>query len=458
MTLKTKPFRYQEKGVNKYHKLDGRILNADEMGLGKTLQSLIYADEVPDCRPIIVVCPAHLKYNWEREAMMHINMRAEVLESQTPHQKIPRNPAPMYIINYDILRYWVRWLRSLNPQIVMIDECQFIQNRAAKRTKATRRLCKGVPKVIAMSGTPLTTRPAELWPTLNIIRPDLFPEFFTYAHRYCGPKKQRWGWEFKGATRLNELHEIMKRECMLRRKKKDVLKQLPKHSNHVELLPLSKAKYKEYQFALKDFIGWLKTRVTDKGRIKRASRVEALAKIGYVSRLVSELKMDSAIHWIKTTLDNIDGKLIVFARHKKIIAMLEEAFPAITVKIDGSVTGRKRQIAIDQFTHNSKKRMMIGQLLAASTGWNGTVANTCVFIELGDRPADHTQASARTDRIGQTKRSRSYYLIAKGTLEEKKCSALQKRQGILDKALDGSTQLGGVDIHDLLIQELLKEG
>ena len=458
MTLKTKPYKYQGKGVAKLHRKKGRLLLADEMGLGKTLQALIYADEVPEARPIIVVCPAHLKYNWEREAMTHINMRADVLEGQKPRKLIPKNPAMMYIINYEILRFWVRWLRKLNPQIVMIDECQYIQNRHAIRTKATRRLCRKVPKVIAMSGTPLTNRPAELWATLNILRPDLFPEFFTYGHRYCGPKKQRWGWEFKGATRLPELHKILKTECMIRRKKKDVLKQLPKHSNHIELLPLTKSGMKEYKFALKDFIGWLKTVTSDKGRIKKATRVEALAKIGYISRLVARLKMGPVIDWIKSALDNSDGKWILFARHKIIIKALEEAFPNITTKIDGSVVKRKRQYAIDQFTRNKTKRIMLGQLKAASTGWNGTAASNAAFIELGDVPADHTQASARMDRIGQTSQTQSYYLIAKDTLEEKKCAMLQKKQGTVDSVLDGTGQSDGLNIHDLLISELLKEG
>lgn len=455
--LKTKLFKYQEKGVRKLRRLDGRMLIGDEMGLGKTVQALAYCDELDDARPIIVVCPAALKYNWQNEALKHIGMRSEVLESRTPPKRIPRNIAPMYIINYEILKYWKAWLRKLKPQVIIIDECQRIKNRLAQVTKACKSLCRKVKRVIALSGTPMMNVPAELWPTLNILRPDMFPDFFTFGHRYCGPKKQRWGWEFKGATKMDELHSILKSEVMIRRRKRDVLHQLPKHSNHIQLIQLGKAQRKEYEFAKRDFIAWLKRNINDKRRIKKAARAEALVKLGYLSRIIAQAKIPQTIEWIKTALDSSDGKFLIFTWHKSIIKQLYEAFPKISVKMDGNTSSKNKQNAVDALTNNKSIRLCFCQLISGGIGWNGTAATTSIFVELGDRPADHSQASARMDRIGQKRRSRSYWLIAKGTLDESKCAKLQRKQGTADRVLDGAKQGNDMDIHDLLIQELLRE-
>ena len=126
-------------------------------------------------------------------------------------------------------------------------------------------------KVIGMSGTPVMNRPADFWPILNIIRPELFPSFQSYAHRYCDPRKTHWGWEYKGAKNLEELHERVK-PFMLRRLKENVLK-LPSKTHVV--VPLHLEDRSELDAAENDFIDWL-SKNSRFGSVTSAQKAEAV--------------------------------------------------------------------------------------------------------------------------------------------------------------------------------------
>ncbi len=198
----TTPFHFQLEDVRRLHQMGGRALLAWPMGCGKTFAALLHIQRHPDARPVVVVCPAGLKFQWRKEAKKHIGMHADVLEGLNPSKSLPPREPKFVIVNYDILSVskhgsgWLEWLRALNPQLVILDECHFLGDMRSKRTKAVRKLCQGVPQVIALSGTPLTNRPKELFPILNILRADLFPSWWQYGHKFCGARRTPWGWSF----------------------------------------------------------------------------------------------------------------------------------------------------------------------------------------------------------------------------------------------------------------------
>ena len=121
-----------------------------------------------------------------------------------------------------------------------MDECHYIKNRETQRTQAARIAAQKSPHVIGISGTPLTNRPSELWPMLNIINPKEFDAFMSYAWTFCRPKKQRGKWQYSGHKNLDVLHRQLKRTLMIRRKKEDVLKDLPEKTRSVIPLELNK--------------------------------------------------------------------------------------------------------------------------------------------------------------------------------------------------------------------------
>ncbi len=445
---------FQKKGVRKIEHFKGRTLLADEMRLGKTLQALFWCKSHPKRRPIIIVCPATVKYVWQHQCYEHIKKRAVVIEGTKKIKPGFHSRSQIIILNYEILSFHVDYLSSLNPQILIIDECHYIKSRKTKRTKVVKILAKKIPYKIAVSGTPLTNRPAELWTSLNIVRPDLFPSFYIYAHRYCKPVLRPWGWEYKGASNIKELHRTLNSTLMIRRLRKDVL---PEYKEPIrEIIPLQIERKKEYKEAETEFIKWLRKK--SRSKAIKAAKAERLVQMGYLARLSAELKMGAAEQWIDDFLESTDEKIIISAIHKKIIKRLHDKYKKICVVVDGKVKGRKRAIAIKSFQKNNKIRIFIGNINAAGVGIDLSKANTVAFVELDWVPGNHTQFEDRVVHINKKIPINIIYLVARNTIEEKRCQILQKKQKIVSSTLDGTGKGNQLNIYDELEKALKKKG
>jgi len=430
--LGKKLYPYQRQGVMFLETRKGRALIADEMGLGKTAQALAWLQMHPEKRPAVVVVPASLKLNWERETQMWMaSPFTQVLNGAKPSCPIIGD---IIIINYDILNGWVEALREIKPQALILDECHYIKNNRALRTKAVKKLARGVPHVIALSGTPIVNRPIEAYNALKLVDPTCVPGFMDYARRYCGARHNGFGWDFTGATNTRELHERLTKTVMVRRKKADVLSQLPAKQRSV--VPLEIQNRREYDRAEKNFINWVKDTKGDEAAAK-AKMAEALAQVEALKQLTINGKMNAAVTWIRDFLD-VDGKLVVFCAHKVTIDRLMQEFGEVAVKVDGSVSGQARQAAVDAFQNDDRVRLFVGNMKAAGVGITLTAASSVAFLELGWTPGDHDQAEDRIHRIGQEANSvNAYYLIAQGTIEDEIIQLIDRKRRVLDRVLDG---------------------
>jgi SWI/SNF-related matrix-associated actin-dependent regulator 1 of chromatin subfamily A len=450
-------FKYQKKGVRGIELFAGRALLADSMGLGKTIQALWWAKNYLEEWPVFIVCPAYLKRHWAREARKHFDIHVEVLEGTRPQPAVTdhflRNK--IYVLNYDILSAWLPYLINLEPELVILDEAHMVKSRNAKRTKAAKQLCRASPHVLALTGTPMTNRPSELFPILNMIRPDVYNSFWSYAKSYCNPQKKPWGWEFKGAEHLDKLHAELKSTLMIRRLKEDVLKDLPSKQRFV--IPFKLRHKKEYDLAHSEFIKWLRRNFGGRNA-DRAARAERMVKMGYLKRLAAVLKLPDVADWVEDTLEESDGKLILFGVHKKVLLPLFDKFRDTAVLVTGKVAAGKRQLLFDKFVNDRKTRLLVGNIQAAGTGWSATGTSVTAFAEVGWTPAEHSQAEDRTHGINrgiEGTRSTSYYLVAEDTIEEYLLSIIQDKQQVTDEALDGRRTEGGLNVYDLLTKKLL---
>jgi SWI/SNF-related matrix-associated actin-dependent regulator 1 of chromatin subfamily A len=125
-------YPYQKQGARNIHRWGGRALLADDMGLGKTIQSLYWLKKNPSKRPCIIVCPASVKWNWQREAAEHFGMYSEVLSGTKPSQEGLGNIAPLLILNYDILPKWTPYLLQIDPQVLILDEIHYLKTRTTR--------------------------------------------------------------------------------------------------------------------------------------------------------------------------------------------------------------------------------------------------------------------------------------------------------------------------------------
>ncbi len=444
--LKKTLFPFQKEGVAFLEKKNGRALIGSEMGLGKTIQALAWLQLHPEKKPVIIICPASLKLNWEQEIKTTLsgNQKVQILQGTKPY-KITEE---IIIINYDILSRWVETLQAINSQVIILDESTAIKSPKALRTKATRKLAKGIPHVIALTGTPIVNRPIEAFTTLQIINKNLFPSFWDYANKYCCARYTGYGWDYSGAANKEELHRKLQ-SIMIRHKKEEVLKELPEKI--YSYIPMETSNSKEYAKAEANFIKYLaETKGVEVAR--KAKNAEHLVRIEELKQLCVKGKMKQAIEWIGNFFESNNGnKLIIFAIHKTVINELMLAFGNIAVKVDGSVSAEGRDKAVQSFQNDPKIRLFIGNIHAAGVGLTLTAASSVAFLELPWTPGELVQAEDRCHRIGQKNAVNVYYLIANG-IEKEIVELLDEKKKVLEAVLDGK------EIEEKsLITELIKK-
>ncbi len=450
-----KLYPYQLEACNEIDWFDGRSLIALDPGLGKTGTSLHYIKQHPQCTPCLIICPASVKYHWKSEAKRWAGIDATVLEGLRPYQLSVKNKA--VIINYTLVsgrkkikENWVDYLRTLKFKTVIIDECQSIGGKS-KQSENVKELCRGVPHILALSGTPAVNRPIELFNTLSILKPKEFRSRIRFASRYCNPQWTPWGWDYTGCSNSEELHEVLLDACMVRRRKCDVLKELPEKIR--EVIPISLSDELEYNRANTDFLEWLKNQSFELA--EQAGKAEEITKVGYLLRLAAQLKVTSVVEWINNFLAETDEKLVVGAIHKGMIKALREKTKAKSVLIDGDVTGHKRKEQIDIFREDSKCRVCFGNIKAMGTGTDGLqIAHHIAIVELGWTPGGMIQLEDRCHRIGVKDTVFSYWLISSGTIEEKLAKILQQKQENLSNIFDGGKNEDDIVVYNQLLREM----
>ena len=428
--IKVDLYDFQKEGLGFLTAKNGLGLIADDMGLGKTIQVISYLAENPDKRPALIIVPASLKINWQREIrkFMINQPSVQILSGTKPYDLT----AEVIIINYDIVKHWEDALKAYNFKVMILDEAHKIKNVKAQRSKAVKRISKTVPHRIALTGTPITNRPIELYNILDYLSPGTF-KFWGFAQRYCGATHTRFGWDFSGASNKEELHEKINRIFMIRRRKEDVLKQLPNKQKTV--IPFELDNVSEYKFAEAEFIEWLREKAGDQ-KAEKAGNAEALVKIEYLKQLSVKGKMKQSVDWIKDFLET-DQKLVVFATHTETLDLLQKEFPNC-VRIDGSTSQIKRDQAVQTFQNDSKYNLIIGNINAMGVGLTLTASSSVLFLEFPWTPADLQQAEDRVHRIGQEAEAVNiFYAVGNNTIDERIIELLEEKQSVINAIIDG---------------------
>ena len=330
---------------------------------------------------------------------------------------------------------------------VLVHNCHKLKNSSTIRTKAAKKLAKNVPHIIALSGTPILNRPIEIYNTLYIIDNTLFPSYRYFAQQYCNYHFNGFGWNANGSSNTEELHQKLISTVMIRRLKKDVLPELP--DKIFSFVPIELNNIDEYEDAEKDFISFVREQ---KGleAAKRASNAIQFSKIEGLKQLAIKGKLDECITWIEDFLDTED-KLVVFAWHTKTIDILYEKFGKIAVKFDGKMNAIQIEQAKISFQTDLKIRLFIGQIATAGEGITLTAASNLAFVELPWTPGGLDQCIDRLHRIGQKDSVNVYYLLAKGTIEEKIAHLIDTKRQTFDSVLDGK-----ITDSQSLITEIMK--
>lgn len=417
----------------------GAIL-ADDMGLGKTRQAILAMAEATPSGPYLVVCPASVKANWERE-IEAVRPAARVwIVGETP----PADWDGWVVVNYDVLKRHIDRLREMSFRGVVFDEAHYLKNHTSQRSRLGRSLIEGErgerPLTYLLTGTPLTNRPRDLFPLLQLVGHPLGRSFLSFAKRYCAATHNGYGWVTDGASNLDEL-AVQVRGVLLRRTKEEVL-DLP-------------AKVRTF----------LDVEVPEGTAARESRRAFEILLQGDGARRRGDLlgQLNSARHAIaksksKATLDFVSGavaqgeKVIVFSGYDAPLKKIAEHFGDACVTLTGSTPTRSRQKLVDRFQNDPEVRVFAANTLAGGVGLNLTAARQVVFNDLDWVPANHWQAEDRAYRIGQTGSVHVAYMVAPGTLDEFVKHVLEVKAALFGSVIDGralAASTGGSALDDL---------
>jgi SWI/SNF-related matrix-associated actin-dependent regulator of chromatin subfamily A-like protein 1 len=405
-----------------------RFILADDMGLGKTTSTIVAALET-EAKRILIICPASLKINWQREIENYTNRPTYICGSKRYED------ADFVIVNYDILKNFhdpknrdkSRILKS-NFDLVIIDEAHYIQNKTAQRTKLINDFVKGVDRLWLLTGTPMTSRPMNYFNLLELIESPVAANWMAYVIRYCNGYQFTVGnrkvWNVMGASNLEELRDRTSRQ-VLRRLKTDVLDLPDKIITPVYL----RLKSKEYEELMGEYFQWY-----EKNPDESSSLTVQFTKLTKVRKVIAQEKINSTIELVENILEQ-DKKVIVFTNFTDSLNKIYEHFGKQAVYLDGSCSPAKRQHAVDEFQNNEKIKVFVGNLKAAGVGITLTAAEAVIMNDLSFVPSDHAQAEDRSYRYGQKSNVSVYYPIFENTIEGVIYDILNKKKNIFETVM-----------------------
>lgn len=433
--LKKDLYPYQKVGVEFLVASGGRAIVADAPGLGKTAQALGLIKH-QGYKRTLVVCPASVKFSWEGEVTKWTRLSSVVIDSKTDLSKIDPD-INVWIINYDILKKHHSQLSKIRFDCIVGDECQLIKSTAAIRTKSFRQISRDIPCVVLLSGTPLLSRPSELFSLLNIIDHKTWNNWYDFARRYCAAHQTRWGMDTSGASNIEELHARIKR-YFIRRDKTEVLKELPPKTFINVPVQLDKEVAKEYNTAANDLAAYLRQYSGKQPpAIAKSMAAEKLTQLNVLRMLNAKGKVPTAIELVESIVD-AGEKVLVFCSFIEPLDKLKEHFGAKAVMLTGQTPVEERGLIVNQFQKNHAIQIFLGGIKSAGVGITLTAASNVIFLDYSWNPADHQQAQDRVHRPGQVAEAVNIYqLAAMGTIDEDLKEILDHKQGIFDQVIEG---------------------
>lgn len=456
---------YQLTGVKWLYNLAktgfGGIL-ADEMGLGKTIQVIYYIKQMLKDSPtskFLIVVPTSLAYNWEHEFDSFASQikKAICIGSKEKRKHILKdlNKINVIITTYGLLREDEEIYENLNFNTMIIDEAQNIKNNHAGITKVVKSI-KAETK-FALTGTPLENSILELWSIFDFIMPGYLANLTKFQSKY----------KIKDFDEDSEiLIKGLSKQInpfILRRKKSDVVKELPEkliNDIYIDLKDEQKKLYvAELNRVKEEMDKIIKEEGMNKARFLILQLLTKLRQICIDPSIVYDNYSDGSnkieqLENIVSEYTKNNHKVLIFSSFKTALNIVKEKLNNAKIKtymIDGSVPAKTRIEMVDNFNENDDIKVFLIMLKSGGTGLNLASADVVIHLDLWWNPQAENQATDRAHRIGQTNTVEVIHLITKGTIEEKILELQNKKRILSDKLIDG-------EIRDKnIISELTKE-
>lgn len=459
--------KYQQEGYRWLRTLDsyhfGGIL-ADEMGLGKTLEviAVILAakNEGKLAHPALVVCPASLVFNWEDEIRRFAPLlEAKVMAGNKNERRHILDDYLKYdvlITSYDILKRDIELYELKHFSFEILDEAQYIKNRGTAVAKSVKLINSDTR--FALTGTPIENRLAELWSIFDYLMPGFLFEYSKFQKEFESLViKQK---DQQAMERLKK----MTAPFILRRLKKDVLKDLPEKLEEVRVAVMEGEQQKLYDAQV---LRMSKNIEGMDDELLRKSRIQILAELTKIRQICCDpsllfedykggsAKREACMELIQNAIEG-EHKMLVFSQFTSMLELLEEDLNKEGIpyyKITGSTPKELRLKLVKKFNEDDTPVFLIS-LKAGGTGLNLTGADIVIHYDPWWNLAVQNQATDRAHRIGQKNIVTVYKLIVRGTIEEKIQHLQEQKKKLAEDVLAGegvaSATISREDLLELL--------
>lgn len=384
-------------------------------------------------KKVLIVCPASLKINWDREIKNYTDRKVLIVEGRKWGSTFD-----YYIINYDILKNYHTTEKSEDSDdykllvnekfdLAIVDEAHYVSNSTANRTRLLNDVLETIPRVWLLTGTPMTSRPINYFNLLKIVDSPLALNWQAYVRRYCKGYQFTVGnrkvWNTSGSSNLDELRERTKSH-VLRRMKTDIL-DLPEKIITPVFVELTSRMYNE---ELEEF-----TRISNDKKDNETISV-TLNRLMKIRQLIAYEKIPYTCEIIDKCLDQ-GKKVIVFTNFTMSLDILHEKYKKNSVILNGSMSKEKKQESVDRFQNEDKVKIFISNIVAGGVGITLTAGEVVIMNDLSFVPAHHSQAEDRAYRYGQQNSVLVYYPVFENTVEKIIYNILQKKKGIIDQVM-----------------------
>lgn len=435
-------------------------LLADEMGLGKTLQVIAFIGTMKDEGRKLIVCPASLVYNWNSEfnrffpSIPHRMIQGTIEERKQLICTSKENE--VLITSYDLLKRDLEYYENMKFSIEVIDEAQYIKNATTQNSRSVKSIQSNFR--IALTGTPIENKLSELWSIFDYLMPGFFHGYETFKNQYEIP-----------ITRDND--DFMEKELntmitpfVLRRLKKDVLKDLPDKLEEVYYAPLEseqKTLYDAEVQKIKLLLGKQTDEEFKENKLQILAELTRLRQLCCYPGLVydnykqNSAKTDMCIDLIVRAIEG-GHKILLFSQFTSMLEILKKRLNKEDIGyylLEGKTPKKRRAEMVESFQNDDTPIFLIS-LKAGGTGLNLTAADIVIHYDPWWNTAVENQASDRAHRIGQKNVVSVYKLIVQDTIEERILELQQQKSDLANRILSGdgisSSKLTREDLLNLL--------
>lgn len=447
--MKIDLFPYQIEGI-KFASKAGRCLIADDMGLGKTIQAIAVAElykKFLKTSKILIVAPTSLKYQWKSEIEKFSKSKVEVIEGSVTKRREQYLTSEAYylVTSYNTMANDINFLvERMELDMVILDEAQRIKNWKTKVSKAIKKL--NSPYAIVLTGTPLENKLEELYSIMQFVDVYKLGPMYSFLDYY--QIKNEATSKVIGYKNLNKIGTILE-DTLLRRTKKEVLKQLPERTDKNLFVPMTKEQ-QEFHDEFQSIVSRVVTKWKNQGYLSEADRqrlILSLSKMRMVcdstyildQKTRNDTKIDELMSILDEYFDSDAGKVVVFSQWERMTRLVAAELEERNIDFEylhGGIPSEKRKSLLDNFRENPKSKVFLSTD-AGGVGLNLQSANMVINLDIPWNPAVLEQRIARVYRLGQNSNVSVINLISTGTIEHRMLSTLKFKSALAEGILDG---------------------